>query len=78
MLLLASLVLLATSSAARRELTHTDNAARVGGCTDTCKDWDGTSMVDDDYCDDGGMDSDFSSCPYGTDCKPPVNVASAR
>jgi hypothetical protein len=33
-----------------------------GGCSDTCE------YFDDLACDDGGPDSDFSLCPYGTDC----------
>jgi hypothetical protein len=32
------------------------------GCTNTCID------ASDGYCDDGGPDSDFDICAYGTDC----------
>jgi hypothetical protein len=31
-------------------------------CTDTC------SYAGDGDCDDGGPNSDFDLCPYGTDC----------
>ncbi len=33
-----------------------------GGCSDTCVE------ATDGLCDDGGADSDFSGCDYGTDC----------
>ncbi len=49
--------------------TRTDSGTSVpdsgGGellCTDTCE------FAGDEDCDDGGPNSDFDLCPYGTDC----------
>ncbi len=32
-------------------------------CSELCE------YSQDDYCDDGGPGSDYSNCPFGTDCK---------
>jgi hypothetical protein len=44
------------------------NPDTVSVCENTCYSSSGSDWNNDGYCDDGGPNSDFNICPFGTDC----------